>query len=68
MVKYIYTGFPKTGTKTMDEAFRILGYKVYHVQQQMVDAKIWNKFLSYELNDNERLDLLYNTLKPLIFV
>ena len=35
MVKYIYAGFSKCGTKTMAAAFRNMGYSVYDFDEMM---------------------------------
>nr|XP_039258419.1 uncharacterized protein LOC120334967 [Styela clava] len=46
-MKVICAGIPKTGTKTMAEALRILGYNVHDVFQQFFYQKeLWSKILA----------------------
>ncbi|XP_039269827.2 uncharacterized protein LOC120344598 [Styela clava] len=43
-MKIIVAGFPKTGTKSMDEALTQLGYKVYgHTENLLILEKEWTK-------------------------
>lgn len=43
-MKIIYAGFPKTGTKTMNEALTILGYECYdYMENYMYLGKDWSK-------------------------
>lgn len=43
-MKVICAGIPKTGTKTLAEALRILGYNVHDVFQQFFyDKDLWYK-------------------------
>ncbi|XP_077968547.1 uncharacterized protein LOC144422694 [Styela clava] len=46
-MKLICAGLPKTGTKTIAEALRILGYNVHDVFEQfMKDRELWDKIVN----------------------
>ena len=46
-MKVIYVGFPKTGTKTMAEAFRILGLNCYDFMENYEDlGDDWMRILT----------------------
>ena len=63
-LKYIYTGYHKCGTKTIAQAFRILGFKVYDFEENVVHLiHYWKKFFSKKLSTEDRYQLLYNMYK-----
>ena len=63
-LKYIYTGFNKCGTKTIKEAFEILGFKVYDFEENAIFlSKHWIKFFSPKTSTDEKYKLLYEMFK-----
>ena len=63
-LKYIYTGFNKCGTKTIKEAFEILGFKVYDFEENAIFlSKHWIKFFSPKTSTDEKYQLLYEMFK-----
>jgi len=70
MVKYIYAGYSKCGTKTIAQAFRILGYKVHDYEEGITEtSSTWTDFFRHHENTSEKstpeykLNLLKNGLK-----
>jgi len=64
--KYVYAGYSKCGTKSIAEAFRILGYKVHDYQEAVVDCgETWVKFHQHINGQTreEKLDILREGLK-----
>lgn len=58
-LQYIYIGFNKCGTKSIAAAFKLLGFKVYDYEENIVYLnKEWRKFVESKLSTKQRLDLL----------
>ena len=54
-LKYIYAGYSKCATKTMAEAFRVLGFIVHDFEETILDdMDLWLKFYDEETSDSER--------------
>lgn len=63
-LKYIYTGYCKTGTKTIQEAFKILGYKVYDWEENaMYCADAWIQVFSKTTSSQEKEKLISEMYK-----
>lgn len=61
-MKIICAGYWKTGTKSLAEALRILGYKVYDYDDQFFDlGQLWDKFYDGTVTNEE----IYATLKDI---
>ena len=53
-MKVICTGFPKTGTKSLCAALRMLGYKVYDFEEQIwLIGKQMRKLMEDGISDEE---------------
>lgn len=64
--KYVYAGYSKCGTKSIAEAFRILGYTVHDWEESVVDCgETWLKFHQHKTGQTreEKLDILREGLK-----
>ena len=55
---YIYVGFSKCRTKSIQKSFEKLGYKVHGSNDHLFNYKSWNKFLDQNLSRVERLSAL----------
>ena len=63
-LKYIYAGYMKCGTKTMAEAFRILGYKVCDFHETGLDCgEQWLQFFNNKNDTVAKKAILYEMLK-----
>ena len=63
-LKYIYAGYAKTGTKSMAEAFRILGYTVHDAEENLtINLDAWIKFMSPKYTKEEKIDILREMYK-----
>ena len=63
-LKYIYAGYSKCATKTMAEAFRVLGFIVHDFEETILDdMDLWLKFYDEETSDSERKQILYDMYK-----
>merc|ERR1712071_274829 len=69
MVKFIYAGYSKTGTKTIAAAFRILGYKVHDYEESVTDtSETWTQFYTHPpgqitIDQKEKIKILREGLK-----
>ena len=63
-MKYIYASFSKCGTKTMAEAFRILGFKVCDFEESMLDCgEMWSEYYNEHTSETRRIECLREGLK-----
>ena len=58
-LKYIYAGYPKCGTKSFAAAFRLLGFKVYDINEhQMYNHEKWFQFLDPRKSRSQKIKIL----------
>ena len=58
-MKVICTGYPKTGTKSLCEALRVLGYKVYDFEEQIwLIGQQMRKLMEEGITDEELREAL----------
>ena len=64
MVKIIYAGYSKCGTKTFAKAFRTMGLTVHDFEEYIVyDFRHWEKFESHKTSISEKKKIIREMLK-----
>ena len=64
MVKYIYAGFSKCGTKSLATAFREMGFKVHDMEETLEGAcEGFYRMTDQNLSTQEKSKILYEMFK-----